>query len=1115
MYTKIRFEKSIIVNDSVCVMSEKYFNDQPISKKLPKTAIMIRQLQKMTTAFFSSGGMLGRGSIILLFLMCSVALAQSQTRVTGKVTNEDGEGLPGATVSVKGTTTSTLTQDDGGFMITVNNLNAILEISFVGLDKKEVPLSGKSTVDVVLSASKKGSLSEVVVVGYGTQTRDKLTTSVSKVDNKVLENTTYTNVASALQGAVAGLRVQTISGQPGQAPRIILRGGTSINNPNGAAPLYIVDGVIRSAGLDDINADDIESMQVLKDAASTAIYGARGSNGVIIVTTKSGKSGRTNISYSYNLASTQATRMMEYASAADYVKYGRLSIVAAAQKNPALASRNQQATGFGSGNNLTENTAYTTQYLTDDNAYLLQQGWQSIPDPLDETKTLIFKETIYQDLIYQTGYVHNHNINVSGGNERATFNAGIGYVSGEGTAISTSYKRLSLNANGSLKVRDNLTINSRLLYSNRANAAVASIANVFYRAASLPGTAKYQFEDGSMAPGQNRSLGNPHYHLIGPYAPKGENTIERLTMSVGGHWDIAKGLSFDPIVSINKNISDNYMFNPAYLNGVGALVTSRAASSSYRKETQYQADGILSYIKAFSGGHNLDVKVGFSHFQRNLLTLSANGQGAATDLVPTLNASPTPTAVNGTSSDLVIQGVFSRIDYDYKSKYLLSLNARYDGASNLGDEYKFGFFPGVSVGWNLHREKFWNALPAAFSGLKLRASYGVNGNISGLSDFQSQGDYSVTTRYNGASAILANVMPNAKLQWEESKTLDVGFDLGLFNRRINIIADYYVRNTENLLTSVSLPPSSGYASIVTNLGALRNRGYEIELQVGVLKPSSAVQWNISFNAGYTKAIIVKLPDNGIENNRIGGEYLYDADKKDYAWKGGLQEGGRIGDMYAYKLMGVYATDEEAANSGIVDNTLSAANKTLYGGDAYFLDVDGNKIIDSRDKIYMGNPYPVWTGGITNAVSYKNLTLFTRFDFTTGHTIYNYAALFADGQLQGDALPTKDYIDKMWKKPGDITNTPRYVWQNQTQNTRPNSYYYQRGDFLAIREISLAYTLPKSLVSRLKLSNIRVNVTGNNLYYFTGYDGPVPEEGGQDNGHYPIPRVLSFGVNVSF
>lgn len=1054
-------------------------------------------------------------SWFLFTCLCFATAVQAQTsrQISGSVVDDRNEGLPGVNIQIKGTTTGTSTQANGSFTLSVPE-NSSLIFSFIGYQSQEIPIGRNSTINIRLKADV-AVLNEVVVTGYGTQSRETLTTSISKLDNKVLENASYTNVSAALQGAIPGLRVQTSSGEPGAASRIILRGGTSINNPNGAAPLYIVDGIIREAGLTDLNSNDIESIQVLKDAGATAIYGARGSNGVILVTTKSGKAGKTVITYSYALTSSQPGRTTEYASARDYIKYNRLGTVAGAVKNAALAARNQQANATGTGNDLTNNSAYTTMYLSAANEGKLKEGWESMPDPLDESKTIIFKETRYGDLMYQSSLMHQHNISASGGSEKASFNAALGYITGEGTVISTGYKRLNFNLNGNLKLYENLSVNARVLYSNRTSNPVANYAYNFYRFPSLPGTAKYQFEDGTMAPGQSRTLGNPDYFLKGPYAPKGNTNVQNTTYSLGARWDIAKDLAFEPQVSLLNLSADSYSFQPAaLLNGVGAVVTTRAASSGYSKTTQYQAEGVLTYTKSISD-HNIEAKAGISYYSRNLLTQSASGEGAATDNVPTLNAAATPTAVGGSISDFRMIGLFSRVNYDYKQKYLLSLNFRYDGASNLGGKNRFGSFPGVSAGWNLHKEAFWkDILPENLLDLKLRASYGINGNISGLSDFQALGNYAVGTRYSGSAAVIPSVLPNADLKWEKSKTFDLGFDAGLFNRRIGILFDIFSRTTSDLLTTVSLPISSGYTSVFTNLGTLDNKGIEAAVTFRMLPNSSPIQWDLSFNTSKVTSRIAKLPNNGVAKNRIGGVYVWDPATGAYNWLGGLQEGGRIGDMYAYKLTGVYKTDDDAAK-GPVDQLVNTTNKTKYGGDAIWQDVDGNNIIDTRDQVYVGNPYPKWTGGFSSSLSYRGIGFYVRMDYSTGATIYNYPAVFADGQLQGDALPTQKFIDNMWKKPGDVTMTPRYIWQNQMNNIRPNNTYYEKGNFLAIREVSLTYTLPKSITEKLKIANLRLNLTGSNLHYFTSYSGQNPDDGGQDNGHFPVPVNFSFGAQITF
>lgn len=1060
--------------------------------------------------------------VFLMILCCvmSVAMAQAQTQVSGRVTNEAGEGLPGATIKVKGSVSAVQSEDDGSFSITVNNLNVVLEFSFVGHETKEVTLNGKSTIDVVLSSGSKGNaLSEVVVVGYGTQSREALTTSITKLDTKVLENVPFANVASAMQGALSGVRVQSTSGQPGAAPRVIVRGGTSINNPDGASPLYIVDGIIRT-NLNELATEDIESLQVLKDAASTAIYGARGSNGVVIVTTKSGKSGRTRISYSFDHTTSKVGKMYDLVNARQYLELNRGSVVDEPEKTRlGSLQRLGLPMGYGTGNDLTNSTAFSLQYLTPENEYKLQEGWQSMPDPADPTKTIIFEDNDFQALNYQTGISQNHHLSVSGGTEKATFHAGIGYLDNVGTVITTGYKRLSFDLNGELKVRDNLKFFGRVIYSNsRQRNSPFGTDVTFYRSAGLAPTAKLYFEDGTLAPGTTNSIGNPLYHMN---TMINRSTLDNLTISAGGNWEILPGLNFEPQISMFNTNTDSYSFQPAFWNGPVSYVTTRNASAGNNRWRQYQADAVLSYRKSVASVHNFDVKAGFSYYSREQSSLSASGRGASTDLIPTLNAAGEPTSVSSSITDQVIVGYFGRINYDYKQRYLLSLNARYDGASNLGANYRWGAFPGVSAGWNIHNEDFWSAVPEQLSSLKIRASYGVNGNISGLSDFQAQGAYSVGARYNGQAAIQNTVLPNPDLKWEQSKTFDVGVDFGLFNNRVSFIFDYFRRRTDNLITSLSLPRSTGFASILTNLGSLENKGVEFEIGARILPATSELQWQVSFNASKIKNKILKLPENGIEKNRVGGDYVWDDKAKDYVWKGGLQEGGRIGDMYTLKQVAIYATDAEAA-AGPEYTYIVGADKTQYGGDVKFYDADNNGLIDSRDQVYMGNMYPVWTGGFSNTLTYKGLSLYVRMDYTTGHTIFNYGKLFLDMNGYADGNFTKDKYNESWKKQGDIATQSRYYWGGErTQRNnflgvtdRGNSIFYHKGDFLCVREVTLSYSLPSDLLKKVKISGLRFNVTGNNIHYFTKYDGLNPEEGGRDNGRYPMPKNFIFSANIT-
>ena len=1074
--------------------------------------------------------------------ICTMAFSQKPRSVTGTVTDRQSQPLPGVTVQVKGGSQTTVTDDAGRYTIATGSANAVLQFSYTGFKTQEQAVQNRTEVNVLFEDGT-SKLSEVVVVGYGSQSRATVSTAISKLNSKVLESVPYPNLASAMEGTLPGVRVQTTTGQPGAAPRVIIRGGTSINNPNTATPLYVVDGIQRY-DINDISSQDIESLQVLKDAASTSIYGSRASNGVVIITTKSGRAGRTSINYSYDLTMGQVGKTYDIVSARDHIYYSRLGVQSALASGyltqAAATARLTGANSIGTGNDLTNNTAFTTQYLTAANNFKLSQGWESMPDPLDASKTLIFQDTRWNDVLFQTAVAHNHHIAFSGGSDKATFNAAVGYMTSDGTTITTKYNRLTFNLNTSYQIRSNVNIFARILYAN-STSNVVGLADqlIFSRTSGLPPTAKYRFEDGTLAPGQQQGNGNPAYHLPNQKNASGNETYN---MSIGGKWSIVKGLSFDPVVSLYRANTAARAFQPAYQNGPGAaaLITTRVASNTTIRTDQYQADAILTYVTAL-GEHHLEAKTGLSYFTRTFNTFTATGQGASTDLIPTLNASSRFSGISNTISQLRLPGYIGRLNYDYAQKYLLTVNARYDGSSTFGANNRFGFFPGVSAGWVVNRENFWKAVPAGLVSLKLRASYGVNGNTGAqnfISDYQAQGEYGIPATvtqqlYSGNVGLQALTIPNAELKWERSATFDGGADLGLFNGRVTLLADYYRRVTTDLLTSLTPPQSTGFNSLITNLGSLENKGFELELTASILQPGSKLGWNLSFNAAKTTYKILRLPPSGVEGNRVGGIQVWDAAAKAYKWapaNGGIIEGGRVGDWYGYQALGVYATDADAAKAP-ADNVIGAV-KTKHGGDVIWQDTDGNGVIDARDKVYLGNPFPTWTGGFSNTFTYAGLSLYLRLDYTLGHHIYNYSRAFLDGNWQGDVAATREFIDKSWKKQGDITDVPRYnpydasaaqnLWRGNG-TTGISSMYVEKGDFACIRELTLSYSLPAALLQRAKISAVRLNVTGNNLHYFTAYKGNNPEDGGfstspsqrGDIGRYPVPRNLIFGANITF
>lgn len=1051
---------------------------------------------------------------LLLFLcMLYAAVMQAQTSLTGTILNEAGEPVAGATVGIKGAEAGVSAGNDGSFSLPVRDPKGTLVVSAVGYQQQEVLLNGRAEIQVVLKQSGSNALSEVVIIGYGKQRRDVVTTAVSKLDNKVLENIPYSNAAAALQGNLAGVRVQTNSGQPGAAPNIVIRGGTSINSPNSSPPLYIIDGVQRS-NMNDIAAHDIKSIQVLKDAAATSIYGAQGSNGVVIVETKSGLPGKPQVTYSFDLVRSEVVKKYDLLTAEEEAYFSRLGLIATSRINPAFEVQLDRNVYLGgAGNDLTNNTTNSLQYLTQDNRYKLSQGWYSIPDPVDASRTLIFSSTDWQRMLFRKALSQNHALTVSGGSQKARFYLGIGYLDNKGIAIETDYKRFSLNLNGELNLNDRMKLFARVMYAHMQNTQVPT-TDVFKSSLIAPVTNKLYFEDGTLSPGRNFGYSNPFYR-ISVYNPR--NVSNDLTMIVGGNLEIVNGLSFSPQFSVQYKGTYSRNFLKSYLDGPATKVTSRTATGSYAENFRPQANAVLTYNKIFSNDHDFELKGGMSYLWTDNISLSATGNNAATDIIPTLNASATPTAVSGAETQQALIGYFSRATYNYKRKYLFNMSLRYDGASNLGTDHKWGLFPGVSAGWNLDQESFWSALPPDLVKMKLRASYGVTGNISGLGLYQAQGEYNASSRYNGASGIMISVLPNQNLKWEQSKTFDVGADIGLLNNRVSLILDYYRRVTDNLLTTLPLPPSSGFPSILTNYGSLENKGFEVEVSARVMDPSAAFQWNIALNHATVSSKILRLPENGIEHNRVGGYYVYDPARGGYAWLGGLQEGGRIGDLYGYRQVSVYATDEEAAK-GPVDMLLPSANKIKYGGDVNWLDVDRNDTIDTRDRVYLGNAIPRFTGGFSNTFSYKNLNLIVRMDYTLGATMYNETAARLEGNFSG-ANAISANIRRSWQQQGDVTDIPRYYWADQNGqwnvwNNRGNSRFYESMDFLCLREVTLSYNLPRTLLHKLRISDIKLNVTGSNLVYFTKYTGLSPEQTDSDTA-YPNPRSFIFGASITF
>ena len=1026
-------------------------------------------------------------------------------------------------------------------------------ISYVGYTTQEIPVKGRLEFNFSLKPTIDKAADVVVVVGYGTQSKRNITSSMGRMDNQVLESAPRANVGAALQGAVAGVQVVNTSGSPGASPYILLRGGASINSP--LAPLVVVDGIIRSYS--DIAPEDIASIDLLRDASATAIYGARANNGVILITTKQGQAGKASLSYKFTQGFNQQRKGWDYLNAKDFIYYNRLGNL---NSGRTLAQVNGTR-GYGLLTDAANLASFDIRSYAG-NEYLLTQGWDTVSDPYGsgpiifkdhggEMKNLVFRNTLTQD----------HYIGLNAGNDKSKVFGSFDYYNEDGIIVGSSYKRYTGNINYSYKIKPNLEVTTGGTFStsNQLGTGASSEINTLYRSLGLWPTFNPWVDSAKTIPnpGNGTSDGNPLYLLS---KIQRVNEVNRITGNAAIKYDFLPNLSLKVNASLYyfENLQQSFTaatqtYSQMFSNPQ-TYTTTRPATDYYTRTFQQQYSATLNYNKTFLAKHHVNAMIGTEFFGQKNFTMQVAGTAAPTDLITTANASTTFAAGSNYSTitrSSIVSG-FSRVAYDFDNRFLVNLVAREDGVSNLAPATRWGFFPGMSGGWNLHNEKFYKGSKVAkyVNTLKPRISYGVNGNITNIGPYDVQGVFGSQGNYNGIGGYLNTGVVNSNLTWEQSKTTDIGADFGLFKNRVTVAFDYFNRVTSNLLTSLTLPSYVGFSSITTNLGTLQNRGFEISINARVLQLSNGLTWDVAGNVSFVKNTILKLPFNGNVNNRQGGLQVWDPKSNQLVWVGGLQEGQTIGDIYGYKQLSIFkdAADVAAVAGNRLDRIANVTGPNLPAGpgtdggritpgDVNWLDVDKNDTIDSRDQIYLGNVYPKYTGGFSTTVSYKNLSFFARFDYAFGHTIYNDQITRTLGNYQG----TFNYTTlqkQSWSPTNTVTNIPKVYYadqvagagkQNYTRGNNAgavlngnNSYFYEKGDYVACREITISYNLSKALLSKIKyVSQARIFVSANNLFYITKFTGLTPEPPianttyGVYQGTYPTPKTFVIGAQISF
>lgn len=1050
-----------------------------------------------------------RNLLVIVFLWCTAFSVFAQDiQIKGVVVSGgDNLPLPGVNVVVKGTSIGTITDLDGQFSFAVP-AKSMLSITYIGYKPLEVAADGSKLMNITLQEDTE-TLDEVVVVGYGVQKKSVVTAAISRVTAEDLNNTTPSRIEDALKGKVSGVQITQSSGQPGADSKVRIRGVGTVNN---SEPLYIVDGMPVDGGINYLNPTDIQSVEILKDAASAAIYGARAANGVILVTTKSGVSGKTNITYDFT--------------------YGL--------QNPWKK----------------RSVLNATEYMTLMNEVAVNDG--NAPKYLPEQIASAGKGTDWQDETFNyDAPVQSHQVSVNGGSEKIVYFLSLGYFDQEGIVGGnygkSNYNRWSLRTNSTYNVfetKDRSFLNKMRVGVNisyarakssgiETNSEYGSIlgsalafdptvpvyaANPESVLASYPNAVKDK--NGkvySIPAGGFQEIANPVGMLNAPTS----STLneDKFVASFWGELDLYEGLKFKSSYGADLAFwgNDGYTF-PYFLATQGKNITQSSVFSNMHRGFTWQVENTLTFTKTFDDKHNLTVLLGQSAKEYTLREL----YGDDYDLLET---NPDKANINsaiadrdeervaggtGGFSNQTLASYFGRIDYNFDERYMIQATVRRDGSSNFGPNHKWAVFPSVSLGWNVTNEAFMDSRPDWFSNLKLRASWGKNGNErigqfrytslmdGGQNYYFGSGD-NAKMQYGSSPSKIAN--PNVK--WEESEQLDLGFESRFFNNSLTFGFDYFKKKTNGMLMDQPIPAYVGKGAPIANAGDMQNWGLEFE-STYKLKIND-FSFNVGANASYLNNKLIKL-------GNASGEAIY----ADAGASGvGSYVKGRNGEVYpyfyGYKTGGILQNQQQA------DEYNSKYGEKAQPGDVIFLDIAGEKSntpdgkITDADKTKIGKGMPDWTFGLSLGADWKGFDLNLFFQGTAGNDVFDFSQR---GDIQ--AMNRPSWMLDRWIGEGTSNKIPRMTAVNPNRNWRSSDLYIKDGSYVRLKTIQLGYSLPTSLLEKASLQRLRLFVTAENLFTFTSYDGFDPEIAagdyfniGVDKGIYPQSRTISVGANLTF
>ncbi|WP_300761865.1 TonB-dependent receptor [uncultured Parabacteroides sp.] len=1029
--------------------------------------------------------------------------AQDKKTVTGKIVDANGEPIIGANIVEKGTTNGTITDIDGNFTLEASD-KSILIVSFIGYAPREIVVGNQRNISVKLNEDTE-VLDEVVVVGYGTQKKSDVTTAVASVSSENLKNRAAVNFGEAMAGQVPGVLIQQTNGAPGgEGLTIKVRGTGSITQSND--PLYVVDGYPMEGGAFRLlNSSDIESIQVLKDASSTAIYGSRGANGVVIITTKKGQIGKPTVQLNAYVGFQQREKKIEMMNRDQYVQWfidGRNQAWLDAK---VISSDPNQ-----SPHSINDPNSRRALYSGASSQYMIPDGTGSYKyNFLDPASVAQMPDNDWQDLLYRNALTQQYELSVNGGSENTRYTFSGSYTNQDGIVRNTDYERFNFRTNVSSKIADCLNVGMSLMayYANGTEQANGKDSPVMY-ALNLPPIYPLYNEDGTYG----SMVRNPEI-LAGDVAnPIGiaDQVMNKRKRhgwlgTIFAEWEIIKNLKYR--ISINGGIQDNIQkkFEPSYVDFDSSKAPRPAKGINERwTDRDWVIENTLNYSFTLADKHSFNALLGYTTQAHSYEHMKGEARGYANDNITTLNAG-TMYALTSDESEYSMISYLGRINYVYDNRYMLTTTLRSDGSSRFGRNKKWGTFPSVSLGWRISQEKFMQDVKP-ISDLKIRASFGISGN-NRIGNYSAIGLLSTGFYPTGdavQNTVNPNTMPNDDLGWERTRQYNVGFELGLFDNRIRLEGDFYDSRSIDLLLNVPIPTITGYSSQMQNIGKVQNRGMEFTLNTKNFTGRDFT-WSSNFNISFNKNKVLEV---GVDGRPIYGS----AANANNAFI--TKPGYPIASFYGYKYLGVFQSEEELAKYPHL-----SGDKV---GDGHYEDVNKDGKLDQNDKTILGDNNPLFTAGFSNSFRYKNFTLDVQFTGSYGAEVFSFYKRMC-GIYHGDRNGLIEQLGRWQSKeqPGDgihfrPTRTPS-GWQRD-----PSSAWVQDASYLRLRNLTFGYDFDQKMIEKMKMKGLRLYVTGQNLFTITNYVGYDPEtssESGLSQGGdylgYPAARSFIIGANITF